>query len=84
MQQPPVNVFVLYWMGPGADGTTRGRFLGVYSSQREAARAVERLQERPEYRHYPKGFQVEAVQLDQDCEGWPDLGPPPPDVPYAP
>ncbi len=72
-----MNVFVLYYMGPDSEGHTFGKFLGVYSSQVRAARAVERLQSLPFYRHYPKGFQVEAVVLDEDFDQA-NLGPPPP------
>jgi hypothetical protein len=72
-----VNVFVLYFMGPDGDGHWFGKFLGVYSSQARAARAVERLQGLPGYRHYPKGFQVECVQLDEDFDQA-EVGPPPP------
>jgi hypothetical protein len=72
-----VDVFVLYFLGPDADGHWFGKFLGVYSTQARAARAVERLQGLPGYRYYPRGFQVECVRLD----GEPDLselGVPPP------
>ena len=58
-----VDVFVLYFLGPDSEGHTFGKFLGVYSSQARAARAVERLQSLPVFRHYPKGFQVDAVRL---------------------
>ena len=73
-----MNVFVLYFVGPDGAGHLFGKFLGVYSTQARAARAVERLQREPAYRHYPRGFQVECVQLD----GEPDpaaLSVPPPD-----
>ena len=39
----PTTVYVLYFMGPSAEGHWFGRFLGVYSSQARAARATERL-----------------------------------------
>jgi hypothetical protein len=71
-------VFVLYYMGPDSDGHWFGKFLGVYSSQARAARAVERLQGQPCYRHYPRGFQVECVRLDEELHHPAELGPPPP------
>ncbi len=71
------NVFVLYYMGPDSEGHTYGKFLGVFSSQARATRVVERLQSLPGYRHYPKGFQVEAVELDGEID-LSQLGPPPP------
>jgi hypothetical protein len=74
-----VDVFVLYFEGPDSEGRTFGKFLGVYSSQARAARAVERLQSLPVFRHYPKGFQVEAVPLDGDFH--PSLFDPPPPGP---
>jgi hypothetical protein len=63
-----VNVFVLYYMGPNGEGHCVGKFLGVYSSQAKAARAVERLHRLPGYRHDPKGFQVQAVRLDEEFD----------------
>jgi hypothetical protein len=72
-----VDVFVLYFVGPDADGNTFGRFLGVYSSQTRAARAIERVQGLPDYRHYPRGFQVEQVRLDGE-PGQYEPGVPPP------
>jgi hypothetical protein len=71
------NVFVLYYTGPDAEGHTYGKFLGVFSSQARAARAVGRLQSLPGFHHYPKGFQVEAVELDGHID-LSQLGPPPP------
>jgi hypothetical protein len=71
------NVFVLYYIGPDAEGHTYGKFLGAFSSQARAARAVERLQGLPGLRHYPKGFQVDAVELDAEIH-LNRLGPPPP------
>src|SRR5262249_26037748 len=78
VEQLPMKVFVLYFMGPSATGEWFGRFLGVYSSQLEALRAIERLQGHPGYRHYPQGFQAECVELDVDHDQPPVLGPPPP------
>jgi hypothetical protein len=74
-----MDVYVLYFVGPDSQGRTFGKFLGVYSSQARAARVVERLQGLPGYRHYPKGFQVEAVRLDGSFVPTPfDYPPPPP------
>lgn len=71
-----MNVFILYHIGPNAEGHTVGKFFGVYSSQAKAARAIERFQSLPQYRHHPMGFQAECVKLDED---YPDgLEPPPP------
>ncbi len=74
-----MDVFVLYFMGPDSQGHTFGKFLGVYSTQASEARAVERLQSLPYFCHYPKGFQVDAVQLDGDFN--PSLFDPPPPGP---
>jgi hypothetical protein len=78
-----MKVFVLYFMGPGSDGHWFGKFLGVYSSQSKAARAVERFQAEPAYRHYPKGFQAECVEVDADLP-FNDPGPPPPNPLISP
>jgi len=71
-----MKVFVLYFVGPTGPNTESwfGKFIGVYTSQREAARAVERQQRRAEFRHYPQGFQVECVHLDEDYDGAVNLG----------
>jgi hypothetical protein len=73
-----MDVFVLYFEGPDPQGHTFGKFLGVYSSQAHAARAVERLQGLPAFRHYAKGLQVEAVKLDGDYSVAAGFDPPPP------
>lgn len=78
MAERPMKVYVLYFMGPSVDGSWFGKFIGVYSSQREAMYAIERHQRIRGYSHYPKGFQVECVQLDVDYEGSKRLGPVPP------
>jgi hypothetical protein len=72
-----MNVYVLYFLGPDAQGRAFGKFLGVFSSQARAARVVERLQSLPAYRHYPMGFQVDAIELDGDVDQ-DQVGPPPP------
>jgi hypothetical protein len=72
-----MKVFVLYFVGPDADGKWFGKFLGVYSSQRQAARAIERFQRFPYYGHYPKGFQVECIQVDEDFDQSKPYPPPP-------
>jgi hypothetical protein len=76
-----MKVFVLYFMGPEANGANPGvdwgKFIGVYSSQREALRAIERHQSRPCFSHYPKGLKVECIELDQDFDGSENAGPPP-------
>ena len=75
-----MDVYVLDFMGPDSEGQTFGKFLGVYSTQARAAWAVERLQSLPAFRHYPRGFQVEAVQLDGEFTPSrfnPPPGPPP-------
>jgi len=72
-----MTLFVLYFMGPDHQGHVVGQFMGVYSSQARAARAVERLQSLPWFSHYPKGFQVEAVQLDEEVDHS-TFGSPPP------
>jgi len=75
-----MNVFVLYFVGPSRRGTWSGKFLGVYSSQREAALAVERLQLRSEFNYYPKGFQIDCVEVDRDRDVSENFGPVPPDL----
>jgi hypothetical protein len=81
-----MNVFILYFIGPDAEGHTVGKFFGAYSSQSKAARAVERLQVLPEYREYPRGFHVECIELDQDYPHGLEPPPPagPPDQPSTP
>ncbi len=63
-----MKVFVLSYMRPDPEGRLGGRFIGVYSSQQSAARAVERLGRRPGFSDYPRGFQVDCVELDEDFE----------------
>lgn len=70
-----MKVFILYFLEPFADGKWGGQLRGIYSTQQQAAHAVLRFQERPAYSHYPKGFQVDCVELDQDID---EIGAPPP------
>jgi hypothetical protein len=63
-----MKVFVLSHIRPEPNGRWSGRFLGVYSSQGQAARAAERLGRHQDYRAYPRGFRVDAVELDEDIE----------------
>ncbi|HEY1375406.1 MAG TPA: hypothetical protein VGF55_01350 [Gemmataceae bacterium] len=60
-----MKVFVLSHMRPSGQ-TWRGQFVGVYSSQAQAALAIARLSRHPSFKDYPKGFQVDAVELDAD------------------
>jgi hypothetical protein len=81
-----MNVFILYYVAPKDGGHWYGKFLGVYSLQREAAFAVERLQGRSGY-YYPRGFQIECIEVDKEYDGSVHMGPVPPDLlppPYWP
>jgi hypothetical protein len=60
-----MKVFILSFMYPN-DGRWSGRLIGVYSSQTQTALAIERLGHEPEFRDFPRGFQVDAVELDED------------------
>jgi hypothetical protein len=40
--------------------------IGVYSSNREAKAAVERLKDRPGFVEFQEGFQIHPSQLDDD------------------
>lgn len=74
-----MKVYVLSYVRPAADAQLVGHFLGVYSSQPEAARAVERLGRRPGFKEYPRGFQIDCTELDEDFEkSIFFLSPPPP------
>ena len=62
-----MKVYVLSYLGPTQDKKHWcGKFIGVYSSQAHALRAIERFQNQPGYREYQKGFRVDALELDED------------------
>jgi hypothetical protein len=75
-----MKVFILYYVHPTADKSWAGKFLGVYSSQRTAAYAVERFQHLPEFNQYPKGFKVESIEVDKDYDHNGSVWIPPPDL----
>ncbi len=78
-----MKVFVLSYIGPKEDRWW-GKFIGVYSSQAQALRAIERFQSRPDFRDYPQGFQVDATDLDEDYEQARGFFAPPPTPPPTP
>jgi homoserine kinase type II len=48
----------------------RAKLIGVYTSEGEARRAVERLTVKPGFCDYPNGFIIDRYHLNQD--GWQD------------
>jgi hypothetical protein len=58
------HVFVLSYLRPLPDGTS----IGVYSSLERAEQAIARLRQRPGFRDYPDGFQVDGRILDVDYD----------------
>ena len=42
------------------------KFIGVYSSEEEAGRAIDRLKDQPGFRDHPAGFQFEPYEIDND------------------
>ena len=76
-----MKVFVLSYLRPDANKQWGGWFIGVYSSQQQAARAVERLGRQPFFRDYPQGFQIDGVELDEDYQRAGFFQSPPPTPP---
>jgi hypothetical protein len=73
-----MKVFIVSHLQP-TDGRWSGRLIGVYSSQATAARAIERLSRDPQFREYARGFQVDAMELDEDFrQAVYYMSPPPP------
>lgn len=48
----------------------RAKMIWVYTSQDEAAKAVERLKTKPGFCDYPDGFIIDPYELNEDC--WQD------------
>ena len=48
----------------------RAKMIGVYASEHEAAKAVERLKMKPGFCDYPDGFVIDPYELNED--GWQD------------
>jgi hypothetical protein len=73
-----MKVFILSFMHP-IPGAWSGKLIGIYSSHANAAMAIERLGREPDFRDFPRGFQVDAVGLDEDFrDAVYYLSPPPP------
>ncbi len=65
-------VYVVQHAYENQAGYDEVKFIGVYSSERAAQAAVERLRSEPGFRNRPNGFHVERYELDRDhwAEGY--------------
>jgi hypothetical protein len=59
-------VFLLWHIHAKPDGEEDAKLIGVYSSQKKAEEARERVVSQPGFRDFPDGFQIDAYELDQD------------------
>jgi len=42
------------------------KFIGVYSSEEEAKKAIVRLKDQPGFRDHPAGFQISKYEINKD------------------
>lgn len=57
------------------DDDEHSKIIGIYRTNEDAEAAIERLRDQPGFRDYPKGFQIDRYQLDEDnwIDGFADL-----------
>ena len=62
----PRTVYVLQHARPKEDGDDDVKFIGVYSSQKAAEAAIERLRIQPGFAEYPEEFHLDPYEIDVD------------------
>ena len=60
------RVFVVQHEHEAANGCDEVKFIGVYATQEEADKAIERVRLKPGFINHPKGFSVNAYEVGQD------------------
>jgi hypothetical protein len=61
-----MDVFILSYLRQLPNGTWTGMQVGIYSTEWNAKRAIERLKHQPGFRDYPQGFRIDRAVLDED------------------
>jgi hypothetical protein len=59
-------VFIVQHVHKFDEGEENVKMIGVYSTQEQAERAVERLREQPGFRDVPTGFSIDPYIVDED------------------
>lgn len=60
------RVYILHHMADHVAGEEAVKIVGAYSSQANAAAAIERMKDKPGFIDHPDGFSVDEYQLDRD------------------
>lgn len=60
------NVYLLWFVPEGEDGDKDGLLIGVYDTEVSAKAAIVRLEGKPGFSNFPKGFQIHSRELGQD------------------
>jgi hypothetical protein len=42
------------------------KFIGAYRTEEDAVAAIDRLRNKPGFRHFPEGFQISKCELNKD------------------
>lgn len=61
-----MKVYVVFHAYESDEQDETTKMIGVYSSEEEAMRAVDRLRDKPGFRDHPDGWHVEPYPVDQD------------------
>jgi hypothetical protein len=61
-----LTVFVLQHSYPTPGGDDETKFIGVYSSRKDAQLAVRRLRKQPGFKDAPRGFCIDAHRLNEN------------------
>jgi hypothetical protein len=58
-----MTLFHEYESSPAVDQI---KLIGIYSSEKKAKAALERVRDKPGFRDHPEGFEITKVLLDRD------------------
>lgn len=61
-----MDVFLVQHQHELTDGHEDVKFIGVYATQEDAGRAIERVKRQPGFRDSPEGFLVDKYEVGKD------------------
>lgn len=60
------QVYILWYVPEGSEEENDELLIGIYESHAAAQAAMERVQDKPGFSDYPKGFRIHCRELGQD------------------
>ncbi len=59
-------VYMLWHVYQSESGEDEEKLIGVYSDEKQARQAIERVKDKPGFRDHPDGFEIAETTLDRD------------------